>query len=386
MKKIMILAGRYLPGYKDGGPVRTIKNVTDSLGDRYRFSVVCNDRDHGDEEPYPGVKLNDYNLVGNAHVFYVKNGKFSFGQIRKLASSHDLLYVCGPYNTYAIKALILNKLGLIKIPFVLAPMGSFSKGALALKRGKKRLFLNIFKRLGLFNKVYFSVTSEVEEKELREALGINNKCFIAEDMPRKPEDNTSHQACREDGILKVVFLSRICEKKNLSMAIDALLNVKSKVSFSIYGNIEDENYWKKCCKKLEKLPDNITWSYEGELDSENVVKTLAKYDVFLFPTLGENFGHVISEAMSAGCIPVISDTTPWLDLNEKNAGCVIPLYKADNGNKANVEGFTEIISTLCDMDSEKIKVMSDNAVKYALDKYNTAINKNGYMEMFDELI
>lgn len=35
MKKVLILMGRYLPGYKDGGPVRTIKNLTDILGNEY---------------------------------------------------------------------------------------------------------------------------------------------------------------------------------------------------------------------------------------------------------------------------------------------------------------------------------------------------------------
>lgn len=32
-RRILILNGRYLPGYKDGGPVRSIKNLTDRLGE-----------------------------------------------------------------------------------------------------------------------------------------------------------------------------------------------------------------------------------------------------------------------------------------------------------------------------------------------------------------
>jgi hypothetical protein len=41
---------------------------------------------------------------------------------------------------------------------------------------------------------------------------------------------------------------------------------------------------------------------------------LAEYDLFLFPTLGENYGHVISEALASGCPVVISDQTPWRNL------------------------------------------------------------------------
>lgn len=378
----MILTGRYLPGYKDGGPVRTIKNLTDSIGDLFDISVVCADRDHGDEESYTGVQINEFNKVGNASVFYVENGQFSFSLIKKLANQHDLLYVCGPYNSYAIKALILKRLGLITCPLVLAPMGSFSKGALALKSRKKQIFLFVMKILGLLRNISFSVTSRVEEGELKETLG-NKKCFIAEDMPRKPQLIKEKKQHKKDDALNIVFLSRICEKKNLSMAIDILSLLDQSISFHIYGNIEDQEYWEKCHKKLSMLPDNIRWKYMGELDSEKVVVTLSAYDVFLFPTLGENFGHVISEAMSAGCIPLLSDTTPWLDLEEYQAGFVLPLIEAGENNNA---GFAEKITRICKMTEEQLSEMSGNAIMYSERKYKAAVNNNGYVEMFNELI
>ena len=39
-KDILIIMGRYLPGYKDGGPVRSIKNLTDFLGKEYNFKIL----------------------------------------------------------------------------------------------------------------------------------------------------------------------------------------------------------------------------------------------------------------------------------------------------------------------------------------------------------
>ena len=39
-KDILIIMGRYLPGYKDGGPVRSIKNLTDFLGREYNFKFL----------------------------------------------------------------------------------------------------------------------------------------------------------------------------------------------------------------------------------------------------------------------------------------------------------------------------------------------------------
>src|SRR5574344_978708 len=352
MKKILIITGRYLPGYKDGGPVRTIKNLTDLLGDDYHFTVMCSDRDHGDIKPYENIN-EGLNRVGKADVIYVPNSKFSFSLIKSEADKNDLIYVCGPYNGYAIKALLLNRLSLIKCPFILASMGSFSKGALNIKSTKKRVFFTIVKLLNLFKNVSFSVTSSIEEQELLNALKLNNRCFIARDPERTIDESISHNEFKKNEKLNVVFLSRISEKKNLIGAIDILSNVKGNIDFKVYGNIEDKDYYDKCIKKLSILPANVSFEYMGTANSEDVPKILSEYDVFLFPTHGENFGHVISEALLAGTIPVISDTTPWLDLDKENAGFVI--------NSGDTASFAKTIDKLYQMSREELLSISNNA-------------------------
>ena len=377
MKKILIITGRYLPGYKDGGPVRTIKNLTDLLGDDYHFTVMCSDRDHGDIKPYENIK-EGLNRVGKADVIYVPNSKFSFSLIKSEADKSDLIYVCGPYNGYAIKALLLNRLSLIKCPFVLAPMGSFSKGALNIKSTKKRVFFTIVKLLNLFKNVSFSVTSSIEEQELSNALKLNNRCFIARDPERTIDESISHNEFKKNEKLNVVFLSRISEKKNLIGAMDILSHVKGNIDFKVYGNIEDKDYYDKCIKKLSILPANVSFEYMGTANSEDVPKILSEYDVFLFPTHGENFGHVISEALLAGTIPVISDTTPWLDLDKENAGFVI--------NSGDTASFAKTIDKLYQMSREELLSISNNAREYYKKNYVESVSNNGYRAMYEELL
>lgn len=397
MENILIITGRYLPGYKDGGPVRTIKNLTDMYGDQYHFTVACADRDHGDCVPYSNISVGveKVNHIGKADVVYIENGKYKFSDIKRLVKNNDLIYICGPYNTYAIKSLILNRLGVIRIPFVLAPMGSFSKGALAIKSKKKDIFLSLIKFFGLFKNVSFSVTSEVEKKEMKDALNTekdvvkDNQFFIAEDPQRSINSilnnneivegiNSENVFTTSENVLKVVFLSRISEKKNLIGAAKILSKVKGNVLFHVYGNMEDEEYFSKCECVLNSFPANIKWEYKGEVDSEAVPNVLSQYDVFLFPTHGENFGHVISEALLSGVIPVISDTTPWLDFDEKNAGFVISADDED--------AFAKCIDMLCDMSCEDRKVISDNAKNYYKEKYDIASKNSGYIKMFETLI
>ena len=76
-RKIVIFSNSYLPGYKYGGPLRTISNLCDCLGEEYHFRIVANDRDYGEATPYPNIKYDEPNYVGNAEVWYLKPGGFT---------------------------------------------------------------------------------------------------------------------------------------------------------------------------------------------------------------------------------------------------------------------------------------------------------------------
>jgi glycosyltransferase involved in cell wall biosynthesis len=56
-----------------------------------------------------------------------------------------------------------------------------------------------------------------------------------------------------------------------------------------------------------------------------VVDTLSQHDLFFLPTLGENYGHVIVEALQAGLPILISDQTPWRDLKDRGIGLDLAL-------------------------------------------------------------
>ena len=74
MKKILVLVPGYLPGFKSGGPVRTVANMVEALGNEISFSVVCLDRDLGDTASYTSIDKNTWNQQGQASVFYVERG------------------------------------------------------------------------------------------------------------------------------------------------------------------------------------------------------------------------------------------------------------------------------------------------------------------------
>lgn len=70
MTNILTFIGSYLPGYKAGGPVRTIVNMVDSLADDHLFKIITIDRDLGDKQSYSNIKINEWNQMGQALVYY----------------------------------------------------------------------------------------------------------------------------------------------------------------------------------------------------------------------------------------------------------------------------------------------------------------------------
>lgn len=359
MKTILIIMGRYLPGYKDGGPVRSIKNLVDRLGEEYDFRILTVDRDHGDDKPYSDITVRDWNTVGAAKVFYVEPGGFDAETVEKLASGAELVYLCGCFNDYARTTLKLKKQGRVKCRVVIAAMGLFSPGAFHIKYPKKKAYMVLLTKLGYLKNVEWSATNMEEAEDIRREAGKDAVCHLAEDLPRKPE-KVEHITVADTGNLRVIFLSRISRKKNLFLATKILQQVKGNIVFDIYGNMEDAAYWKECEEELKKLPENVEWEYKGEADAEQVVKIFSGYDVFLFPTMAENYGHVIFEAMAGGCVPVISDKTPW---TMEKMGCCGEVVKLDG--KEALKNFAKVIERYVEMAKQEKQKAADKCIAFA---------------------
>ncbi len=182
--KVLILSGYYLPGYKAGGPIRTLANMVDRLGDEFQFKIVTADRDFEDTKAYPGIKIDGWNRVGKAEVFYMPLKKRSLRCFRRLLCStdYDILYLNSFFSPqFTIKPLILRRLRLIPDRrLVIAPRGEFSPGALGLKSFKKRAYMTVAKALGLYKDIVWHASSKHEEVDIRHWFGRDAPALLKE--------------------------------------------------------------------------------------------------------------------------------------------------------------------------------------------------------------
>ncbi len=380
MSKVLFLNPYYYPGFRSGGPQRTVMNIVDAFGDKNDIYILTQNRDMGSADSYD-IETHKWIRVGNANVMYLPPKDYNIKSIKKYSADFGTVYACGLFCGCTINAILLHKFNKSQ-RFYVAPMGIFSKAAISSKSLKKRAFLFVFKYLGLFKNIVWSFTSELEHEEAKAALGNTIKEYIiAEDLPRKVDFDVQIakiQTCeaKKNEVLKLVFLSRVSPKKNLEYCAQILNCITDKeIIFDVYGTAENEEYWGKCRNLLENLPKNIHYRYCGEVNSEKVIDVLSNYDAFFFPTKGENYGHVIYEALAAGCVPVISDRTPWLDLEENGCGYALPLEEQDAFIKT-VKGLAEIKA------AGRFDEMRIKTVKYARDKYYLSTSSSGYINLF----
>lgn len=328
---VLVSLSTYLPGFRSGGPVRTIANLVDQLGEEFDFRIVAGDRDLDEATHYAGIVPDTWNPVGCAQVFYRTPGGSGWrALLRNLRFlDFDLLYLNSFFGTPSLRPLIYRRLGwLADRPVLLAPRGEFSAGALALKSFKKRLFMALAQYVGLYRDITFQASSEREAADIRRALGSVN-IVVAANLGGRSRESAAERPARPARApkdpLRAVFLSRVSRMKNLKGAIDILAGVSCPVAFDIYGVVDDAAYWTRCQDRLSELPGHVTAQYRGEVTPDQVETVLSGYDFFLLPTLGENYGHVIREALSAGLPVLISDQTPWRGLKAANAGAELPL-------------------------------------------------------------
>ena len=328
--KVLVTISHYHPGYKAGGPIRSIGNLVDNLSAAFDFGILTSDRDLGESTPYAGIEADRWLRRDTHLVNYLSPANLSARRMRAVInqSDHDLIYLNSLFSRrFSILPLVLRRLGLLRrCPVVIAPRGEFSAGALAIRKPRKMAFIAAAKASGFFDGLVWQASTELERRDIELVLGSHAKEIrVAGNLPTVAAEEVRVPPRATGEALRIVFLSRISEKKNLDYALEALKAVRSPVVFDIYGPREDQRYARRCEDIARALPPHIEVRWHGAIPPDAVAPVLAAHDLLFFPTRGENYGQIIAEALSVGTPVLISDRTPWRGLGASGVGHDLPL-------------------------------------------------------------
>jgi glycosyltransferase involved in cell wall biosynthesis len=376
-KRILVFIDWFLPGYRAGGPVRSMANMIEQLGNDYHFMVVTRNTDYMENEPYDLVADRWTKGPFNSEVYYFSGDGLSYKNMKQLLAQtrYDVAYINGIYSWWfsilplillnaskkttkfsvfgkkapntrlskflkprslqvvndcfknesnAVVGVFLKRL-LRKQKVIVGVRGMLADSAIDVKRGKKKMFLSLARLVGLYSGVVFHATNKKEALDIQSLFG-NANIQIAPNLPRKALSEPVALSKYRDS-LRLVSFARIAPEKNTLFALEALKQYggKGKILFDLYGQIYDEFYWQQCKAVIDTLPSNISVEYRGMVESERVVEIIGHYHFLFLPSRGENFGHVVLESFSAARPVLISDQTPWRGLAEARCGYDLPL-------------------------------------------------------------
>ncbi|MGH3217616.1 MAG: glycosyltransferase family 4 protein [Streptosporangiaceae bacterium] len=302
--------------------------LVESLAADFRFSVITSALDDPAAGPMDSVEPSRWSTFGHAATWYELRYRISARRTAALLreTKPQLVYLNSFFDyRFATLPLLITRLKSRRIPVVLAPRGELAAGALISKRKKKRFFIAAFRLLGLHKTVIWHVSTRQEKVEIERVFGASVRSHIAIDLRvgiscGSASQNRDCLPPRDPHGCSLVFFSRIVPKKNVATVLRAMPLVQGNVHLSIAGPIEDTKYWAECLALINEIGNPGLVTYVGTIPADSVVSFLSRFDLFVLPTLGENFGHVVLESLAAGTPVIVGRDAPWHQIETVGAG------------------------------------------------------------------
>lgn len=372
----MIFTDWYLPGFKAGGPIKSVSNLVSLLSSDYDIYVVTSDRDLNDVDPYPNINSDCWVQHENYHIFYTSDSNNGYKIIKNIiiTTKPDYVYINSMFSIhFTIFPLLIKKFNDLESKYFVSPRGMLRESALAQKRLKKMVFINIQSVIKLFKDVTFHATDNQEQKDIKKYFKSNISVKTIENVAILNKGFTKKQ--KEKDYVTLVFTGRIHPIKGLDFLLSCLNTINGNVTLLIIGPKEDVSYYETCCKIIDALPTNIKIIWEGLKPYDEIKMLYNKSHFFILPTHGENFGHAIFEALGCGLPVLISDQTPWKALSENHAGWDFSL--------SDKNGFIKTIQNMVSMDDDEYQKWSNGAFGYLKKNYSLERLKLEYKNLFN---
>lgn len=255
-----------------------------------------------------------------------------------------------PINSYPTKI----KAKQTKSKIVISPRGMLSKYTWSKNKIAKNFFWKIWQEKALHSADCIHVTSESEYEEVR---SVNIKAPVAI-IPNGIDQATVQRKTFAEREEICLYLGRIEPKKNLDSLIDAwcLLKPASPWRLLIAGPI-DSAYGRALQRKVSNIP-NVNIQFVGSVFGIEKENLYSSSKLFVLPTINENFGLVVAEALANGTPVVTTTGAPWEVLKNQECGWWIDL---DSGS------LSDAIGQALSLNEYEFERMSSNA-KYLSEK------------------
>ncbi len=237
--------------------------------------------------------------------------------IRARAGSADIVHVTGIWqrtSPAAYRAAVSTG-----VPLVISPRGALNRYCWSQRSLRKVVYYAVAEKYGLRNASGIHYTSPLEAAECRRYRFAARECLVPNAIDTSFWNRQSQAGVawrREHGFTANEFIAlyagRLAPKKNLQFLMPIVASCSAwhlvLVGFDERGQAEQlrrkatEN---GCADRLHILPG---------AGSEELRAAYSAANLFVLPSLDENFANCVAEAVACGCQAVVSDKVGCADV------------------------------------------------------------------------
>lgn len=265
-------------------------------------------------------------------------------------------------------------------PYIVSPHGMLYPTALKIHYWKKWPILQLWFKKDILEANCLHVTCEEEARHCR-AFGYKGPIAVIPNpvvIPKLITETT--QKPLKDGKKAIGFLGRLHPIKKIEQILYSLAELSDEerkhLTFEIMGKYDDsyEAWLKEETRRLQ-IEDNV--EFIGFVSGNDKYDRLQKLWSLMVPSVQENFGMIVPEALCCGTPVYASLGTPWEELNTTGCGW----WKSNN-----IETITGILREIIQMNESECLLKGTNGRKLIENKYRSDIVANNMMELYEWIL
>lgn len=245
-----------------------------------------------------------------AHIPVLRRLGASRGMRRSLAKGgYDLIHTHGLW-------LMANNYRVEDTAFVISPRGMLSEVALTFSPLKKRAVGLICQQRSLKAASLFHATAQEELEDIR-SYGLHQPVAVIPNGIDIPVLETRASSPRR----KLITLGRVHPKKGLVGLISAWARVAPQFpdwDLEIIG--PDQNNHRSALEAQARDLGVTRLTFRNAVHGREKQRLMAAADLFILPSLSENFGITVAESLALSVPVIATKGTPWSGLEVQSCG------------------------------------------------------------------
>lgn len=221
----------------------------------------------------------------------------------KTVKNYDVIHIHAWWNLVSVLSALICVIKGKK--YILSPRGTLSNYSFGNGKSFVKQVFHSWIGKPLLNKAIFQVSSEKEKRDIINLVGPLKSITV---IPNFVElTNAWGSTIPAKGIAqpKLLFFSRVEEKKGLEFLLQACSLLNFPFNLAIAGDGQEEYLIKlKSLASQLNITPNINWL--GQIAPDKKFQTLAEYDLLVLPSYDENFANVVIESLACGTAVLLS--------------------------------------------------------------------------------